>query len=244
MAVDAPSFHRQTRLSLLFAHERVRHQVKMLFSTRSSLRLFTARSSRFIPRANYTATVPRLSERSENAIPTNDPNPQKKVTSISETNTVPLDSMGGQDAKLQESVEQASAEVQMQAPNRATTWARSQQPREVAMSGPRFEQTIMDYQPRPYAAIELIHKQPVRWTKERIVSCDGGGGPLGHPRIFINTDKPEIAACGYCGLPFAHEHNRKFLESLPQTSYPLEPLGDAAEVPESQRITEGGYEQR
>jgi len=52
------------------------------------------------------------------------------------------------------------------------------------------------------AAIELIHKQPVRWTNKRIVSCDGGGGPLGHPKIFINTDKPEIATCGYCGLPF------------------------------------------
>lgn len=52
------------------------------------------------------------------------------------------------------------------------------------------------------AAIELIHKQPVRWTKERVASCDGGGGPLGHPKIFINTDKPEIATCGYCGVPF------------------------------------------
>ena len=52
------------------------------------------------------------------------------------------------------------------------------------------------------AAIELIHKQPVRWTKEKVVACDGGGGPLGHPKIFINTDKPQIAVCGYCGLPF------------------------------------------
>lgn len=57
-------------------------------------------------------------------------------------------------------------------------------------------------QPQPMAAIELIHKQPVRWTKSKVVSCDGGGGPLGHPKIFINTDKPEIATCGYCGLPF------------------------------------------
>lgn len=52
------------------------------------------------------------------------------------------------------------------------------------------------------AAIELIHKQPVRWSKERVASCDGGGGPLGHPKIFINVDKPEITPCGYCGLPF------------------------------------------
>ena len=58
------------------------------------------------------------------------------------------------------------------------------------------------FQPRPYAAIELIHKQPVRWTHDKVVSCDGGGGPLGHPRIFINTDKPQINWCTYCGIPF------------------------------------------
>jgi uncharacterized Zn-finger protein len=25
---------------------------------------------------------------------------------------------------------------------------------------------------------------------------------LGHPRIFINTDRPEISVCTYCGIPF------------------------------------------
>ncbi|KAL8370890.1 hypothetical protein RB595_000973 [Gaeumannomyces hyphopodioides] len=109
----------------------------------------------------------------------------------------------------------------LQAPNRADVWARSQKPRSKAMTGPRFEQTDFSLQPQPYAAIELVHKQPVRWTHDRVVACDGGGGPAGHPRIFINTDKPEICACGYCGLPFANEHHRKHLESLPQTSYPL-----------------------
>jgi len=56
--------------------------------------------------------------------------------------------------------------------------------------------------------MELIHKQPVRWTKEKVVSCDGGGGPLGHPRIFINTDKPQINWCTYCGLPFVRTSYR------------------------------------
>lgn len=51
----------------------------------------------------------------------------------------------------------------------------------------------------------MIHKQPVTWTHERIVACNGGGGPEGHPRVFINTDKPEIAVCGYCGLPFVRD---------------------------------------
>ncbi|KAK7923083.1 hypothetical protein PG985_007154 [Apiospora marii] len=109
----------------------------------------------------------------------------------------------------------------MQAPNRKEIWSRSQRARAKAMSGPRFEQTDFDLQPQSKAAIELIHKQPVRWTYDRVVACDGGGGPAGHPRVFINVDKPEITPCGYCGLPFAHEHNRKHLESLPETSYPL-----------------------
>lgn len=52
------------------------------------------------------------------------------------------------------------------------------------------------------AAIDLIHKQPVRWIKGRSTSCDGGGGPLGHPRIFINVDRPQICWCTYCGVPF------------------------------------------
>lgn len=36
----------------------------------------------------------------------------------------------------------------------------------------------------------------------------------------------------------ANEHHRKHLESLPETSYPLVSQGNAAEVPESQRITD------
>ncbi|KAG0637207.1 putative NADH-ubiquinone oxidoreductase [Tuber brumale] len=121
-------------------------------------------------------------------------------------------------ALQQESVE---AEHRPQAPNRATAWSRSQQPRELGMVGPRFENTDMELQPAPYAAIELIHRQPVRFSEKRIVVCDGGGGPMGHPRIFINVDKPEIVPCGYCGLPFAHVHHKETLEARGTTDYPL-----------------------
>ncbi|KAJ5181339.1 Zinc finger CHCC-type [Penicillium cf. griseofulvum] len=207
-------------------------------------RLVTSASvrPRFVVRA-YSSTVPRLSE---NPIPVNDPTPRKPTANVSETNAQPTEEFGRQryDSTLQEAPEVGERIRSMQAPNRATTWAASQQPREKAMVGPRFEQTIMETQPRPYAAIELIHRQPVRWTKSRVVSCDGGGGPLGHPKVFINTDKPEIATCGYCGVPFAQEQHRAYLKSLPATSYPLEPTGDAVEVNESQRVTEGSLEQR
>ncbi|KAB8233401.1 hypothetical protein ETB97_001366 [Aspergillus alliaceus] len=215
----------------------------MLPLARSRIAAFSAAwTPRVAARASYTTTVPRLSE---NFIQANDPNaPHPPKPNVSATNATPVDAMGSWDAPLKESVEAGERNRQLQAPNRARTWAASQQPREKAMTGPRFEQTIMEMQPQPYAAIELIHKQPVRWTKKKVVSCDGGGGPLGHPRIYINTDKPEIATCGYCGLPFAHEQHRAYLESLPATSYPLKPTGDAAEVNETQRVTEGGLEQR
>ncbi len=38
-----------------------------------------------------------------------------------------------------------------------------------------------------------------------MVSCDGGGGPLGHPVVFINLDDPGNHSCGYCGLRFYKE---------------------------------------
>lgn len=79
-------------------------------------------------------------------MPANNPNPGKKVSSLSNANATPVDAMGGRDAPLQETYEEAVKNVENQAPNRTATWAVSQQPRSDAMSGPRFEQTIMEMQ--------------------------------------------------------------------------------------------------
>jgi len=95
----------------------------------------------------------------------------------SATNALPTDSPaidGPHPKDLAESVEAAEAARHTQAPNRVTTWSRSQRPREMAMVGPRFEQTNIAQQPAPWAAIELIHQQPVRWSEKRVVACDGG----------------------------------------------------------------------
>ncbi|CAN9156687.1 unnamed protein product [Alternaria alternata] len=66
------------------------------------------------------------------------------------------------------------------------------------------------------------------------------------PRIFINVDKPPICWCTYCGLPFAHEKHRPLLEATPEheLSYPLGPKGDAAEVSETQQVTDEPLAQR
>ena len=169
-------------------------------------------------RRTFIATTRQSS--GEVKIQANDPSPKPAPPNVSGTNVTEVSAAGARDAPLQELPEEGEKQRQMQAPNRATTWSPSQQPREKAMVGPRFEQTIMEFQvgiyhpiyfgrlvlmlekPQPYAAIELTHKQPVRWTHDRVVACDGGGGPLGHPRIFINVDKPQINMCTYCGLPF------------------------------------------
>merc|ERR1712034_116192 len=49
-------------------------------------------------------------------------------------------------------------------------------------------------------AIDLVDEDPLMEVDKKIVYCDGGGAPgLGHPKVFINLDKPGAHACGYCG---------------------------------------------
>ncbi|CAK0756518.1 NADH dehydrogenase (ubiquinone) Fe-S protein 6 [Azospirillaceae bacterium] len=31
------------------------------------------------------------------------------------------------------------------------------------------------------------------------VSCDGGGGPLGHPKIYLKMSQDGRGVCPYCG---------------------------------------------
>lgn len=61
-----------------------------------------------------------------------------------------------------------------QSPNFANTWSTSQRPRPQAHSGPRFEQTIMELQPNPLSAMEMINREPIRVVHGRKAVCDGG----------------------------------------------------------------------
>lgn len=61
-----------------------------------------------------------------------------------------------------------------QSPNKAETWSESQNPRDLAMRGPRFEQVNYDLQPLPLSAMEMISREPIRLTTKRIIECDGG----------------------------------------------------------------------
>ena len=62
-----------------------------------------------------------------------------------------------------------------QSPNYPTPWSTSQRTRPTpATSGPRFEQTVMELQPAPLSAMELIANTPVITVQDRRATCDGG----------------------------------------------------------------------
>lgn len=61
-----------------------------------------------------------------------------------------------------------------QAPNYPDTWSSKQNPRDLAMRGPRFEQMTVELQPQPLSAMEMIQREPIRLTEKRVIECDGG----------------------------------------------------------------------
>ena len=82
----------------------------------------------------------------ENREQANDPLPRKDTQNVSESNETSVSAMGSRDQAFTELTADAEKQRVMQAPNRAGVWSRNQQSRDIAMSGPRFEQTIMETQ--------------------------------------------------------------------------------------------------
>jgi uncharacterized Zn-finger protein len=39
------------------------------------------------------------------------------------------------------------------------------------------------------------------------IACDGGGGPLGHPRVFMTMTKDDSVDCPYCGRHYMLDKN-------------------------------------
>ena len=106
--------------------------------TATMLPTFRTRGSLLLRRAavrSYSAGVDHP--------PANDPKTPATTQNVSATNATPTSPMGSHDSPLVETVEEAEKMRTMQAPNRTGIWSRSQRPREQAMVGPRFEQTIM-----------------------------------------------------------------------------------------------------
>jgi uncharacterized Zn-finger protein len=39
-------------------------------------------------------------------------------------------------------------------------------------------------------------------VESNVVACDGGEGPLGHPRVYLNMGAKRDVECPYCGRRF------------------------------------------
>jgi len=70
-------------------------------------------------------------------------------------------------------------------------------------------------------AIDLIHEDPIVICTHRVVSSDSGG-PLGHPKVYINLDKPGVHICGYSGRKFVlkkYYDEKTMGPSIPYSEY-------------------------
>jgi len=68
----------------------------------------------------------------------------------------------------------------------------------------RFD--ISAKQVNPNIAMHLVAEDAPTPTHDRVVFCDGGHPALGHPRVYINLDKPGNHICQYCGHRFVNTH--------------------------------------
>lgn len=42
------------------------------------------------------------------------------------------------------------------------------------------------------------------YVNETVVACNGGGGPLGHPRVYLNLGAAGKIECPYCSRLFVN----------------------------------------
>ena len=54
---------------------------------------------------------------------------------------------------------------------------------------------------KPALTPDLPAPEVVRVTSRR-VACDGVGGALGHPRVWLEMGEAEFVECGYCDRRF------------------------------------------
>jgi len=55
-------------------------------------------------------------------------------------------------------------------------------------------------------SIATPQEPEVIYISERRIACDGGGGALGHPRVWYSLDDG-VAECGYCDRRYIYQDN-------------------------------------
>lgn len=44
------------------------------------------------------------------------------------------------------------------------------------------------------------------FTDQEIIACAGGGGALGHPKVFLEMEHNKQVVCPYCSRKFIFKH--------------------------------------
>ena len=63
------------------------------------------------------------------------------------------------------------------------------------------------------------------YINETVAACNGGGGALGHPRVFLNLGRDGKVECPYCSRLFV---NRAMQEPAGGATAPPKPAPGAA----------------
>lgn len=74
--------------------------------------------------------------------------------------------------------------------------------------------------PVPDAAASMVRPEPdaipapeVVRVRSKRVACDGVGGALGHPRVWLEMGEEDFVECGYCDRRFVLAHGSEGLEN-------------------------------
>ena len=67
------------------------------------------------------------------------------------------------------------------------------------------------------ADIPFADPPEVIQVRSRRISCDGVGGALGHPRVYLEMGEADVVECGYCDRRFVLAHGASGAEDEVQT---------------------------
>ena len=56
------------------------------------------------------------------------------------------------------------------------------------------------------------------YINETVAACNGGGGPLGHPRVFLNLGHNGKVECPYCSRLFVNRAMQRSEEIAPASA--------------------------
>jgi uncharacterized Zn-finger protein len=64
------------------------------------------------------------------------------------------------------------------------------------------------------------------YITEMVAACNGGGGPLGHPRVYLNLAPLGRAECPYCSRLFVYRAAAETAAPTPPAMDPPSPRSE------------------